>query len=85
MESLTTNLIASSSDFRRQQQAIVDEAKAKGQAVAILSHSKLTGYFVPAECVEVIDNAESLSMGDLALAKALMEKHRKQLDSLSKR
>ena len=85
MENLTTNLIASSSDFRRQQQAIVDQAKEKGQAVAILNHSRLTGYYVPAECVEINDNPVSLESGDLALAKALMGQHKEQLESLGKR
>ncbi len=86
VEHLKTDLITTAGEFRREPSKTIRISKQEKKPVAILNHSKLSGYFVPAECLEEdSEMPQKVTKSDIELAKDLMAKYSKQIESLGDR
>ena len=85
VENLKTNLITTASDFQRKAAKVMADAADCEQPVAVLSHSKLMGYYVPASVVQKVSKSSDVTVADISIARKLMSKYSDRLESLSKR
>ena len=86
VEHLKTDLITTAGEFWREPSKTIKIAKQAKKPVAILNHSKLSGYFVPAECLEDDQKTQQrVTKSDIELAKDIMTRYSRQIESLGDR
>lgn len=84
VEQLNTDLIVSMTELSRSPSTIIDRARREGKAIAVMSHSKFAGYFVPSESISVDESVKYFDINtDENFIRKTLKKHEKNLRSMA--
>ena len=84
VEQINTDLIVSMTDLTRSPSTVIDRARREKKAIAIMSHSKFAGYFVPSESISIDESVRFFDINeDEDFIDQTLNKHQKNIRSLA--